>query len=198
MEALYRFFAGLHSTMRRWLAKAAVEPTSMTSMPFSRLRRNGSTLNIALIGLTAVTLSSCNRAESGESDLEVSRIPTSELQATAFVQLNEDKPGTPVDVRKYLVPGKHTIVGYLSAYDDSSLNIEPRLLKLTEIRKDLAVRIVDINRPEVKAVDWESPIIQDLRIQSLPYFEIYDPAQALRAHGRPAYEQVSQWIQPIP
>lgn len=153
---------------------------------------------LALTCFAALVLPACSRTEAEESDLEVVRIPKSELQATAFVQLNEDKPGTPVDAREYLVPGKHTIVGYLSAYDDKSLNIEPRLLKLTEMRQDIAVRIVDINRPEVKSIDWESPTIQDLNIQSLPYFEIYDPAQALRAHGRPAYEQISQWLQPIP
>ncbi len=150
-----------------------------------------------MICFVSITLSACTRAETVGSDLAVARIPKSELQATAFVQLNEDKPGTPVEVREYLVPGKHTIVGYLSAYDDHSLDIEPKLLKLTEQRNDLAVRIVDVNRPEFKAVDWESPIVQELRIQSLPYFEIYDPAQEMRAHGRPAYEQVAQWIQPI-
>src|SRR5262249_41008779 len=129
---------------------------------------------------------------------EVARMPIAEMQATGFLLLNEDKPGMPLHVTRYLVPGKYTVVGYLSPYDDASTSIEPRLAKLTEVRRDVAVRIVNVNRSEVESIDWQSPIMQDLQIQKLPYYEIYDPSQNLRARGRPAYEQVVQWTQALP
>jgi len=65
---------------------------------------------------------------------------------------------------------------------------------LVQTRSDLAVRTVNINRPETQEVDWESPVIQELEIQTLPHLLIYDPAGRLRAQGRPAFEQVKQWV----
>lgn len=133
-----------------------------------------------------------------DEDLAVNKMPVSQMQATNFLALNADKPGTPVDVQRYVVPGKFTIVAYLSPYDAKSVDIEPRLNLLTQMRQDLAVRTVNINRPEIRSVDWQSPVLQDAEIRTLPYFRIYEPSQALRAHGRPAYEQIMQWVQPAP
>lgn len=129
------------------------------------------------------------------SDLAVDRLTIEQQQATNFLPLNPDKPGTPVNVLNYLAPGKYTIVAYFSPHDATSVEIEPKLIQLTQSRNDIALRTVNINRPDVQSIDWQSPILVDAEIQTLPYFQIYDPAQALRAQGRPAYEQIKQWIQ---
>ena len=61
------------------------------------------------------------------------------------------------------------------------------------------MRTVNVNRPEVQdGIDWQSPILDGAGIQKLPYFQIYDPARSLRAQARPAFEQVSQWVQSLP
>lgn len=132
------------------------------------------------------------------ADLAVAKLSTSQIQGTNYLPLNQDKPGTPVDVQRYLVPGKYNIVGYFSPYDGTSINLGRQLYQLTQIRNDIAVRTVNVNRPGVEGIDWQSPIMQGSRIQKLPYFEIYDPSQHLRAHGRPAAEQVKQWVQRLP
>jgi len=147
--------------------------------------------------LFALTLLSACSSHDGD-ELAVAKMPKSQMQATEFLQLNEDKPGTPVDVQRYLVPGKYTVVEYLSPYDGPSVNIEQRLARLCQVRKDIAVRIVNINRPEVQQIDWESPVIQYARIQKLPFIQIYDPRQSLRAQGRPAYQQVIEWVRHLP
>lgn len=147
-------------------------------------------LSVLLSTLTLLAACSLQRAD----DLAVAKLSTSQLQATGYLPLNADKPGAPVNVQQYLVPGKYTIVEYFSPYSDSYAIFEPRLVRLPEFRHDVAVRTVNVNRPGVQGVDWDSPIIQSVRIRSLPYFEIYDTTQKLRAHGRPAYEQVLQWI----
>jgi hypothetical protein len=150
-----------------------------------------------LVFLFALTLLSACSSHNGD-ELAVAKMPKSQMQATEFLRLNEDKPGTPVDVQHYLVPGKYTIVEYLSPYDGLSVNIEQRLAQLCQVRRDIAVRIVNINRPEVQQVDWESPVIQYARIQKLPFIQIYDPNQSLRAQGRPAYQQVIEWVRALP
>jgi hypothetical protein len=150
-------------------------------------------LSFSMLLLSLALIAGCSKAGGG-SDLAVAKIPREQLQATNYLPLNEDKPGTPVDVRHYLVPGKYTIVFFFSRYDPTCQNLEPRLAQLSQDRHDLAVRTVNVNRPGAQAVDWESPVIREWQITTLPYVQIYDPSQSLRAQGRPAYTQVCQWV----
>ncbi|MFN8550713.1 MAG: hypothetical protein U0103_04430 [Candidatus Obscuribacterales bacterium] len=146
--------------------------------------------------LFALTLlCACSSSRKSTDDLAVAKMSRDQIVATSYLPLNADKPGTPVDAQLYLVPGKYTIVEYFSPYDQTCANLEPRLLRLTQTRNDMAVRTVNINRPEVRQVDWQSPIVQYAGVQSLPFIQIYDTRQCLRAKGRPAFEQVSQWVQ---
>jgi thiol-disulfide isomerase/thioredoxin len=152
-------------------------------------------LTFPLLLLAVASLAACSNRGVG-SDLAVAKIPVAQLQATNYLPLNDDKPGTPLDVRNYLVPGKYTIVFFFSRYDPTCQNLEPQLAQLAQTQPNLAVRTVNINRPEVQAVDWQSPVVQQMEIRSLPYIQIYEPSLALRAQGRPAYTQVCQWVQP--
>jgi hypothetical protein len=147
-------------------------------------------LTTALFLTLALTACSSQHVD----DLAVGKMSLSEIQAAGFLPLNADKPGTPVDVQRYLVPGKYTIVAYLSPYSNDCVNVAQGLAQLPQVRPDLAVRTIDINRPGLQDIDWQSPIIAMERIGSLPYIRIYDPRQTLRAQGRPAFEQVAQWI----
>jgi hypothetical protein len=158
-------------------------------------KRNAGTAFFFLFLFTLTLLSACSVRDA--DDLAVARLPISQMQATNFLPLNADKPGTSVDVQRYLVPGKYTIVGYFSPYDGPSMSLAPRLVQVSQVRSDIAVRTVNINRPGVQGIDWQSPIVQNAQIQTLPYFEIYDPARRLRAHGRPAYGQVIQWVREL-
>ncbi len=56
--------------------------------------------------------------------------------------------------------------------------LAPKLQQITQMRRDVAVRTVDINRPGVQGVDWQSLIAQDLELQTVPFFIIYDPHQS--------------------
>lgn len=150
-------------------------------------------LHAGMLAITlAILLSSCSH-QPGD-DLAVAKKPASQLQATPYLALNDDRPGTPVDVQQYLVPGKYTIVYYYSPYSSPNDDFRQSLAQLVQARQELAVRTVNVNRPEVQSVDWDSPVVQGARLNALPYFFIFDPKQNLRAHGRPAYEQILQWI----
>lgn len=154
--------------------------------------------SVCALAVAVSLVSACSRPEDGPDDVAVANMPTSQIESTSFLSLNDDKPGTWVTVTRYLAKGKYTIVHYFSSYDGASPSLLPRLAQLTQSRNDIAVRTVNVNRPEVQGIDWESPVMVKLGIEKLPFFQIYDPAMRLRAQARPAHQQVMQWLQALP
>lgn len=172
---------------------------NLISALFSPVRANhGLKLLQALLTLAiaATCCSSCSDSKPKGYDLAVEKMDRQEMLSTNYLPLNADKPGTPVDPVLYTVPGKFTLVEYFSPYDQDCVNLEPLLVQLAQTRTDLAIRTINVNRPDVQGVDVDSPIMQYMQLQKLPYFQIYDTTQNLRAQARPAYEQVMQWVQP--
>jgi len=68
-------------------------------------------------------------------------------------------------------------------------------VNLHKSRDDIAVVKVDINRPGVKGIDWESPVAQQYQLHSIPHFKIYGPDGKLQAEGDAAYDQVQKWVE---
>ena len=145
---------------------------------------------------TLMLLSACsNDPNDVIDDLDVAKMPKEQVQAASFLPLNADKPGENLHVTRYLAKGKYNIVMYYSPYDGLSPSFEAKLKQLLQVRQDIAVRTININRPEIQGVDWESQLALDLQLKNLPYFVIYDPRLIMRAKGRTAFEQVNQFVQ---
>jgi hypothetical protein len=53
---------------------------------------------------------------------------------------------------------------------------------------------VDINRPEIHRIDWESPVAEQYELRSLPYFKIYSPEGKLLVEGQEARQVVDNWL----
>ena len=102
--------------------------------------------------------------------------------------------GAEVKITDYLVPGKTTIFDFTSQYCPPCRAVAPLLEKLHETRPDVAVVKVDINRPDVKGIDWESPVARQYELQSVPNFKVYSPEGKLVAEGKPASELVYSWL----
>lgn len=160
-------------------------------------RSLGTTIRLFVPALVMMVLAACSAQHDPQDDLAVAKMPVSEMQATNFLPLNSDKPGTNVDVRRYLVPGKYNLVCFFSPFDGTYVNLEPALMRLSQIKTEVAVRVVNVNRPDVQGIDWQSQIVQAMGLQTLPYYIIFDPAGNLRAQGRPAQEQVNQWVREL-
>ena len=103
--------------------------------------------------------------------------------------------GQEVTIADYLVPGKTIIVDFYSEFCPPCRAIAPRLAKLHTARDDIAVVKVDINRPDVKGIDWKSPVARQYSLHSIPHFKIFGPDGKLQAEGDAAYELVSSWVQ---
>jgi len=64
------------------------------------------------------------------------------------------------------------------------------LERLTAARPDIIVRSFNVNRKGVDGIDWESPLVAEYRIRSLPYLEIFNEKGVLIAEGNSAKKQV--------
>lgn len=103
--------------------------------------------------------------------------------------------GKEVNVADYLVPGKTTIVDFYSHYCPPCMAIAPELRKLHEKRADVAVVEVNINRPGVVGIDWQSPVARQYGLESIPHFMIFGPDGKLVSEGDAAYDKVVGWLQ---
>jgi thiol-disulfide isomerase/thioredoxin len=106
--------------------------------------------------------------------------------------------GREVNLKDFLVPGKITIFDFTSEYCPPCRAYADPLLKLHERRADIAVVKVDINRPEIHRIDWDSPVAKEFGMQSIPHFKVYGPDGKLIAEDttddRPARMLVNKWL----
>jgi thiol-disulfide isomerase/thioredoxin len=124
-------------------------------------------------------------------------------RAEAPLALNQKGPeprriamGQLVRLEDYLVPGKTTIFDFYSDFCPPCRAIKPLVEKLHESRYDVAVVEVDVNRAGVTGViDWQSPVVAEFHLESIPHFKVFDPTGQLIADGDPAFQLVEQWIQ---
>lgn len=140
----------------------------------------------------------------------------SALVITAPLSAAATKPAEPlriaqgetVQLADYLVPGKTVIFDFTSKYCPPCRFYDEPLHKLHASRDDIVVVKVDINRPGVQRIDWQSPVARQFKLQSIPQFKIYGPDGQLvaedvieySAEGQPvrrdlpARQQVDAWI----
>jgi thiol-disulfide isomerase/thioredoxin len=98
-----------------------------------------------------------------------------------------------VKLSDYLVPGKTTVFDFYSEYCPTCRALAPSLKKLHASRDDVALVLVDINRPGVKGIDWDSPVSIQFDLPSTPQFKVYAPDGTLEAEGPAAYEMIKKW-----
>ena len=73
--------------------------------------------------------------------------------------------------------------------------INPYLDKLHANRADVVVVKVDINRPDVRGIDWQSPVAKQYGMRSIPYFQVYGPDGQMVAEGQQARQMVTAWFE---
>src|SRR5476649_268796 len=83
--------------------------------------------------------------------------------------------GEEVQLSDYLVPGKITIFDFTSQYCPPCRAIAPHVEKLHLTRDDIAVVSVDIDRPDVNVIDWNSPVARQYDMHSIPHFKVFGP-----------------------
>ncbi|MBM3476782.1 MAG: thioredoxin family protein [Armatimonadetes bacterium] len=103
--------------------------------------------------------------------------------------------GEKVNLREHLVRGKTTVFDFYSEYCPACMMLAPELDKLAAKRPDMAVVKVDVNRPEVRGqIDWESPVVQQHGIDTLPHLVLFDAHGKQTASGPRALDEVVGWL----
>jgi thiol-disulfide isomerase/thioredoxin len=102
--------------------------------------------------------------------------------------------GEEVDLKKYLTKGKITIFDFYSDYCPPCRALRPYLETLHERRDDIAVVVVNIDRPGVRQIDWSSPVAREFQLQSIPHLMIYNKDGELDSQGEEARSKVIAWL----
>jgi len=95
--------------------------------------------------------------------------------------------GQEVKLTDYLVPGKTTVFDFTSKFCGPCRAYDQPLHELHTRRADLVVVKVDINRPDVKGIDWESPVAKQFELHSIPHFKVYGPDGKLLGEDKIAF-----------
>lgn len=120
--------------------------------------------------------------------------PAAVAGAGEVQEVNAGNGGETLDLKPFLAKGKTTLFDFYSPFCGPCLQLAPLLEQLAQKRPDLAIRKVNINRPEVKGIDWRSPLVQQYNLHSVPHFAIYDRKGKLETEGQTAFNQVMGWL----
>jgi thiol-disulfide isomerase/thioredoxin len=99
--------------------------------------------------------------------------------------------GEEIDLKDYMVTGQTTVFDFFSQYCPPCREVSPLLEQLDQRRPDITVVKVDVNRPNVAGIDWQSPVVQQFDLHSLPHFKVYAPNGTLQAEGPAGYALVA-------
>lgn len=116
------------------------------------------------------------------------------VQAGVVSDANAGYGGEVLDLKPLLTKGKTNLIDFYSPFCPPCVRLAPVMEKLAEKRSDLAIHKVNINRRDVKGIDWHSPLAQQYKIRQVPYFIIFSPQGKLVAQGPGAVEQVKSWL----
>ncbi len=108
---------------------------------------------------------------------------------------NTGREGETVDVRSLTEAGRITVVDFYSPFCPPCRMLAPILEELAQRDRTLTIVKLNINRPRVPGIDWKSPLAEQYRIKSVPYFMIFDAQGNLTAEGRKASKMVQDWIE---
>ena len=114
--------------------------------------------------------------------------------AGEVMEANSGRPGETMEVKSLAKRGRVTLVDFYSPYCAPCVRLAPLLAQLAQRRPDLTVQKLNINRPQVRGIDWQSPLARQYDLRSVPHFMIFDAKGRLKAEGKTAANQVFAWL----
>ena len=92
--------------------------------------------------------------------------------------------GETIALTDFLVPGKTVVFDFTSKFCPPCQAYNEPLKLLHAKRADIVVIKVDINRPDIRGIDWQSPVAQQYDLHSIPHFKVYSPEGKLIAEDK--------------
>ncbi len=109
-------------------------------------------------------------------------LPPSDIHMIGF--------GEEVRLDEYLGEGKTTIVDFFSKYCGPCLQLSPLLEELAAKGSNIRVVKVNIDRPGVVGIDWDSPVAEQFGLRSIPHSKVYGPDKQLLTQGDQAIQMI--------
>jgi thiol-disulfide isomerase/thioredoxin len=103
--------------------------------------------------------------------------------------------GAEVKIQDFLVPGKYTVFDFYSDFCPPCRTLKPKLEQLHATRQDVALVVVDINRPGVKGIDWKSPVALQYELHSIPHLTVFGPDGKLVAEDNAKSPEARKLVQ---
>ena len=127
---------------------------------------------IAILAALAAFLSLC-RGDQPVATAKIAEWAASSRGGRADYQ--ELSHGKTIDIDSLACPGKITVVDFSSDYCAPCVQLAMFLIKTSKAYPQrYAIRRVNINRPGVAGIDWQSPVSTQYRLDSLPMIVVYD------------------------
>jgi len=102
--------------------------------------------------------------------------------------------GEEIKLEDHLIPGKTVIFDFTSPFCGPCRLIAPLLERYDRDHDDVVVVAVDINRPNLRDIDWQSPVARQYGIRYVPQFKVFGPDGHLIAEGAAADTLVLKWL----
>lgn len=150
---------------------------------------------VALAVAVGALLCHCSRSSPQDARSSPSPRATPSPVEPDLERLNASAPGETLELASHLVPGKLTLFEFYSSRCEHSQAMQPVMEYLAARRGDLAIRQVDIDRPDAGEPDFDSPLAEQYAVEATPSFRLYDAVGTLVAEGTAAKDQVRQWYQ---
>lgn len=124
---------------------------------------------------------------------EPESLPQAEAPPADLRIVNSDRPGELLDLQPHLSPDRTTLVEFYSDQCPPCREMVRVMEYLAEQNREIAIRRVDIDRRGFRGIDFDSPLAEQHRVESVPSFHIYAPGGRLMAQGQAARDQVNRW-----
>jgi len=115
-------------------------------------------------------------------------------EAGKVVHANHGKEGQAIDLKSLAVPGRRVLVDFYSPLCPPCVRLAP-LLEHLAAKTDWIVMKVNINRPGIKVIDWESPVVKQFKLEAVPHLVLLDRQGQTVAEGGIAMEIIERQMQ---
>jgi len=126
-----------------------------------------------LIPIALAALLSPSRGDPPVATAKIAEWAASDRGGRADYQ--ESSHGQTINIDSLACPGKITIVDFSSDYCAPCVQLAMYLIKTSKTYPQrYAIRRVNVNRPGVVGIDWQSPVSKQYHLESLPRLVVYD------------------------
>ena len=144
----------------------------------------------ALINLAAAEVKPLADQEGADRRLE--SIVDSLTTASGARMLPEISHGQSIEINDVVAKDKPSLLYFGSPYCGPCMEHLPLIERLAGGQDEYHVVFVNVNRPDVEEIDWQSPVCKQFGLENLPTLKFYSPDGTVLAEDDAAIEKINE------